>query len=78
MYVSMVFDLILKKDEIPLLKEFFCILADLKIYTEWLKYQEGWLPICGVLYITLEKVTPLTVECRSARYNNSIRYKLII
>ena len=37
MYVSMVFDLILKKDEIPLLKEFFCILADLKIYTEWLK-----------------------------------------
>ena len=37
MYVSMVFDLILKKDESPLLKEFFCILADLKIYTEWLK-----------------------------------------
>ena len=37
MYVSMGFDIILKKDEIPLLKEFFCILADLKIYTEWLK-----------------------------------------
>ena len=78
MYVSMGFDIILKKDEIPLLKEFFVYLQISKFTRNGSKYQKRWLPICGVLYLTLEKVTPLTVECRSARYNNSIRYKLLI